>query len=862
MTSKLYQDLRKELSRGNDDLNTKRRVDSAMETLREKNALDRLADQQPSLVNELRKRAIVRIEKNKDIQEAIKVEIERRSVFNRAWRKNENRANNRTVVLAILVLAFCVVLSALVASSLAVPLGGLTFESTISQVGFEQTSWYIASLSSYLLIAFVAFIGLRKRMKLWSKENETIPSNLRTGQFFMYAAILYILGMPSFLMFFSVFGIQPDGLQSARTGIVFFSLSIALIATYIFWERRIVIFQSNIDSKSINTMLKQESLSRIEHLQRIDRRVLEETNVIAKELEKEHNLHVDRWSTILPKYGPEDSWTNLGEFYDTYVDTEKQQELSDTIRYGLKGSFGIAGERGAGKTAMMKKLDQEYGSNDDAGVLTVWMSAPTSVNDRELPISILAKVASRAGARLSGNSSWPEIPPDQLPRVQSMVRTLRLLAMTSFCFAAYFGILMLERFIPALEQFFQVPNVLSQEAMASGSAEVMFTVLVAGCIVALSFGRWIKLNSGRFSSFQDSRFVFTTPNKPLAAASADVLEKLWYERKDSSSSNVSMSWGGSAIGSQAGIEQTREPFTVPHLIDMWQRYVEYLTSSRTEFRKVVIFIDEVDKLASRDRIEEFLRVLKALCDASNVFFFVSISKDAYDWFHKRHSLTTGRNVFDSSFSKVIWVKRLGCEELEALLQVRVIGPDLPTPFVQLIWMLSRGNPRDAQRLASELIREQEATALRDVAKELCVTHFRRLFRSYYVEASHKGFYSSPFSRLVLSGIEAHEVERVIRQAADDLESWIKSNNKDSSAQALYSMMLVEMQYALSVCDIFFNYNNSKIFQNLGKSRPYELVRNVHKRISEGVPQEAEAWLKDMRAEVGLPILQCFMRTLT
>ena len=308
------------------------------------------------------------------------------------------------------------------------------------------------------------------------------------------------------------------------------------------------------------------------------------------------------------------------------------------------------------------------------------------------------------------------------------------------------------------------------------------------------------------------------------------------------------------MGSQAGIEQTREPFTVPYLIEMWQRYVGYLTSSQTKFRKVVIFIDEVDKLASRGRIEEFMRVLKALYDASNVFFFVSISKDAYEWFHKRHSLTTGRNVFDSSFSNVIWVKRLRCDQLEALLQVRVIGPDLPTPFVQLIWMLSRGNPRDAQRFAGELIRGQEQTPLRDSAKNLCAMHFRRLFRSYYLEAGRMGFYSSPFSRLVLSGVEANEVENVIREATVDVKSWITNSIEDSSAEAFSSMMLVELEYALTVCDIFFNYDNSEVFQKLGGSESHKLIRNLHKRVSEGVPQEAKSWLNDMRAEVDLSAL--------
>ena len=541
MPSKSTKEIRESLHRGNDDLTAEGMVNSAIETLLETRALDRLADHQPSLVNELRKQSIAIIEKNKEIQQLIRTEIERRSAFNKVWRKNKNRIGNRTTVLVFLVQIYCVFLSALAASYLSAPITNVLFGSTNIIVRFEQTSLYLASFYVYLPIVSIVFFGLRSRKNLWFKESELVPNILRPSRYFFYAVILYLVGIPFFFMFLPQFGILPNGLQNAGTSILLLAIVSASIAIYYFSQRSSLLSLPNDDSKAINIMLEQERLSRVEHFQRIDRRVLEVTSRTAKDIEKQHNLHVDRWSTILPPYGSEESWTNLGEYYDTYVDTDKQHELRDTIEYGQKGSFGIAGERGAGKTAMMKELEREFSGDDAKGVLTVWISAPTSVNDRELPISILAKVASKAGAYLSGNSSWPDIPPEKLSSVQNKTRTLRQLALFSLCLAVVMGIVMLARVFLIPEQLPWASNILSEEIIASDSVALLFVSLVGTSIVALSYGRRIRSNSGRFASSWHSRTAVTSVDRPLVAASADVLEKLWYERKDSLSSNVSMS---------------------------------------------------------------------------------------------------------------------------------------------------------------------------------------------------------------------------------------------------------------------------------------------------------------------------------
>ena len=125
---------------------------------------------------------------------------------------------------------------------------------------------------------------------------------------------------------------------------------------------------------------------------------------------------------------------------------------------------------------------------------------------------------------------------------------------------------------------------------------------------------------------------------------------------------------------------------------MWDDYLKNITRPNGPFGKVVVFIDEVDKMKDVESITKFLLILKALYAPMKLFFLVSISEDAYSLFQRRVLSTEKKNEFDSCFDHLERLERMDHEQTRKLLNQKIIGPDLPKNLTLLIWMLSPATP--------------------------------------------------------------------------------------------------------------------------------------------------------------------------
>jgi hypothetical protein len=114
--------------------------------------------------------------------------------------------------------------------------------------------------------------------------------------------------------------------------------------------------------------------------------------------------------------------------------------------------------------------------------------------------------------------------------------------------------------------------------------------------------------------------------------------------------------------------------------------------------KVLIGIDELDRISDGEQAQKFLNELKAIFNVPKCYFLVSVSEDAMVEFEL--SAMGTRTVFDSAFDTIVRVDYLRFEEARRMLAQRIVN--LPEQFVTLAYVLSGGLARELVRTAEEI----------------------------------------------------------------------------------------------------------------------------------------------------------------
>ena len=562
---------------------------------------------------------------------------------------------------------------------------------------------------------------------------------------------------------------------------------------------------------------------------------------IGKKLEQDYDLDKQNpWDTKVPKYSSQQPWRKLGERHDVYLETTDFVELKKYIENMDKGNIGIAGVRGYGKTALMRALNDRLDDDASNKYLTVWLSAPTAVVDeKEFLLSVLAKLATRVGAKLTKNKFWPALRPDEALEKEDRSRRQTKWAIVLLV-TGLFPIIL---FVIFRQQF-------PLELKFAMTSFFLYPVL-------LFLWRFIRFVGPR-------RFGLTSKkDRPVVAASADLLEELWYVRTDKLSSNVSLSHFGVSFNGGSGIEKTREPFTLPHLIQMWDDFVKYVTNSDPDgFEKVIVFIDEVDKIKDVDNIGRFMLILKALYNPLNLFFVVSISEDAFARFRKRTSPIGGRDEFDSSFDHTLCIGPIDHCQTRKLLNDRILGYDLPIPVALLIWMLSRGNPRDTIRLARNVLENYQEGDCKWIAWNLCSEQFKETFDDRYQSALKRSQLN--FETLSqLSDLDVGLRKHLKQNIVDRIEKIWKTikvfrqptslSEADRDSRKLSSEEVqAELGYALTIYELFCSNRDPDCFRRLMENDDHlRLIGSVQNCLSVRTGRQALDKLNKFRSCAGL-----------
>lgn len=148
-------------------------------------------------------------------------------------------------------------------------------------------------------------------------------------------------------------------------------------------------------------------------------------------------------------------------------------------------------------------------------------------------------------------------------------------------------------------------------------------------------------------------------------------------------------------GVNAAVSLAQRQLSLPEIV---AGFVGFLKSISRDYR-VIIGIDELDKLENEQKAQQFLNEIKAIFGLNRVFYLISVSESAMSNFEQRG--LPFRDVFDSSFDNIVHVNYLKFEDARVLLGRRVLG--MPIPFLGLCYCLSGGLPRDLIRSCRNLI---------------------------------------------------------------------------------------------------------------------------------------------------------------
>ncbi|MFC5829725.1 AAA family ATPase [Nonomuraea insulae] len=214
--------------------------------------------------------------------------------------------------------------------------------------------------------------------------------------------------------------------------------------------------------------------------------------------------------------------------------------------------------------------------------------------------------------------------------------------------------------------------------------------------------------------------------RPLRRPAGQHLRQIWYLQTHAAEAALNVP--GVGLSLRRGRNRARQPLSYPEIVHDLKEFLRRVGLELAAPRRLVIGIDELDRIQPATAAQDFLNELKVIFDVPGCLFLLSVSDEAL----RAADLAPvgGRDVFDSAIDEVVRVEPLRQEDAERLLAKRVIG--LPTAFTALFNALAGGIPRDLLRIARAAILFAERThdeELPDTARRLVARELDRIVGS-------------------------------------------------------------------------------------------------------------------------------------
>ncbi|MFE9744373.1 hypothetical protein ACFYOT_05680 [Saccharothrix saharensis] len=216
---------------------------------------------------------------------------------------------------------------------------------------------------------------------------------------------------------------------------------------------------------------------------------------------------------------------------------------------------------------------------------------------------------------------------------------------------------------------------------------------------------------------------------PLVSDARANLELLRYVRTYADEISGKGGLKGFELSGKRALTRTGRALTYPELVKRFHVFLNRITTELAAADapkpgRVLIGIDELDRIGTGEPARRFLNEIKAIFDVPGCHYLVSVSTEAqYDFELSGMGL---RSVFDSSFDEVVRVDYLDFQYAQRLLRRYVLG--LSEQFHAVAYAFSGGLARQLVRTARaivELAREQPGRDIADVVRALAAAELTR-----------------------------------------------------------------------------------------------------------------------------------------
>lgn len=394
------------------------------------------------------------------------------------------------------------------------------------------------------------------------------------------------------------------------------------------------------------------------------------------------------------------------------VPTQAERQLRQKMTQIDGGTIAVCGSRGAGKSTLLRSCtDRQSTRTFD---LSVFVQAPAEYAPQEFLLTLFGEVCEAYLRRFSLDPAetgvFMAVRKRRIVRaVGRAVRWIVALALALAALAAALG-----RGAQWLYERYATPEMMDHARHWSRQGLDVVVALwhnqpwISG-ILLTCIGWWL---------LPPFRRRFTGPTL------AQECQRYLYRLRTVQSSSTAVNFGlppmqGVSLGSSRATSVSSVPFTFPELVGDFRELLEKISRQLDSVfgSRVVIAIDELDRLGDAATARKFLGQIKAIFGIKGVYYLVSVAEDVGAAFVRRG--LPHRDVTDSSLDDLLYLQPRTVAESRSLLVVR--APSLTQSYVLLLHALSGGIPRDLIRYARRLIEVHHWTdrkELKDLAPSM------------------------------------------------------------------------------------------------------------------------------------------------
>ena len=368
------------------------------------------------------------------------------------------------------------------------------------------------------------------------------------------------------------------------------------------------------------------------------------------------------------------------------LETSAYLRLAERIEAPGGAAIGLAGPRGVGKTTLLSSLTRTrlFRHPESPGSqIGVLVSAPVRYDSVEFITQILAAVC-REVIRAGGSTQ--RLAPQKY--VTGTASTVRRTAAAMLLIAGLAAI-----------------------PVALGWLEIDRRTLVLSALTALAvISAVVLFDAVGIAQRIDHRFRYTSTAatgsaiarsygkriRDLTATAGTILNQLYFREQRSVSAGLKLPVSlGIEANSSGSLLYEGRPWTTPEIVQQFRQFVGALNHSGY---RVIIAVDELDKVDDDQEVIRLLNDIKALFGLTNCYFLIAVSISAMVRFQQRG--LPFQDAFESALDEVIYVEPLTATETVELLQRRLTG--IPTTAALVCHVLGAGLPRDIIRALRNL----------------------------------------------------------------------------------------------------------------------------------------------------------------